>query len=496
MPGVGRRRDGDRVGRVRRRADRAVAELVEVVPRRDHRHDAGLRGARRSRGRRGRGRLDLGLAEREVDHVHPVGDRRLDRGGDLGRVAVEPEARRRDRQRLVVAEVRARRDAREEDAPRPRCRGRPRRCRRRGSRGTSRCCSGRRASPRTSTCGRRRRERALRRSPSASCSVREALREAGRIREAGRREVGVAGLDPVVDDRRSSSRCPGSRASAPRACRRRSSAARGCERSGEMRERRRRASGRSTFGQTLATPGTCASAANLGARHDDREAVGDEAVAPADLSARDRGADVALGRPPAPPRARGRRSRWRAEVSERPKAVSAGAFRVTTTSVIGTGLRRAARCPTRRRRLPPPQTRMTRRLRVRMRGLEPPRPEGTHGPEPCASTNSATSAWEGQSSAERGRSSVPIGARTAVATITSDEHGADPGAARGRVSRCGGGARDRPGRRRPLRGPRHRAGVQRADADRPAQAGLRGARTSPGRTEPSTSCGSTRKGRA
>ena len=57
-------------------------------------------------------RLDLGLAEREVDHVHAVRDRLLDRLRDLRRVAVEPEARRRDRQRLVVADVRGGRDAR------------------------------------------------------------------------------------------------------------------------------------------------------------------------------------------------------------------------------------------------------------------------------------------------------------------------------------------------------------------------------------------------
>ncbi len=30
---------------------------------------------------------------------------------------------------------------------------------------------------------------------------------------------------------------------------------------------------------------------------------------------------------------------------------------------------------------------------MRWRGLEPPRPYGPQGPQPCASTNSATSAW-------------------------------------------------------------------------------------------------------
>ena len=46
----------------------------------------------------------------------PSRDRRLDRGSDLGRVAVEHRIGRRDAQRLVVAEVRARRDAGERDA--------------------------------------------------------------------------------------------------------------------------------------------------------------------------------------------------------------------------------------------------------------------------------------------------------------------------------------------------------------------------------------------
>ena len=36
-------------------------------------------------------RLDLRLAEREVDHVHAVGDGGLDPRGDLRRVAVEAE---------------------------------------------------------------------------------------------------------------------------------------------------------------------------------------------------------------------------------------------------------------------------------------------------------------------------------------------------------------------------------------------------------------------
>ena len=72
-----------------------VTELLEVVAGRDHRHHAGGRGAiERERDEVAR-RLDLGLAEREVDDVHAVGDRRLDRRRDLRRVAVQAEARPR-----------------------------------------------------------------------------------------------------------------------------------------------------------------------------------------------------------------------------------------------------------------------------------------------------------------------------------------------------------------------------------------------------------------
>ena len=99
------------------RDQRAAAELVEVVPGRDDRDDAGRGGGvERERDEVAR-RLDLGLADREVDHVHAVGDRGLDRGDDLGRVAVEADVRvGRDAERLVVADVGARSDARDLDA--------------------------------------------------------------------------------------------------------------------------------------------------------------------------------------------------------------------------------------------------------------------------------------------------------------------------------------------------------------------------------------------
>ena len=64
--------DGDRPVRGAGRDQRSPAELLEVVPRRHDRHDPGRRGSvERARDDVAR-RLDLRLAEREVDHVHAV----------------------------------------------------------------------------------------------------------------------------------------------------------------------------------------------------------------------------------------------------------------------------------------------------------------------------------------------------------------------------------------------------------------------------------------
>ena len=92
-------------------------------------------------------RLDLGLAEREVDHVHAVArPRPRSRRRSRAAFSSRPKLGVGDRERLVVAEVRVRRDARD-DAPAAglrvvRCR---RRFRRRACRGTTR--SGRTARP-------------------------------------------------------------------------------------------------------------------------------------------------------------------------------------------------------------------------------------------------------------------------------------------------------------------------------------------------------------
>ena len=103
--GVGRRRHG------------AGAEIVVVVSGGDDRHDAGGCGRVERERDDVAARLDLRLAAREVDHVHAVGDRRLDRGDDRGRVRVRAQPRARLDEDLVVAEVRTRRDARDTPAP-------------------------------------------------------------------------------------------------------------------------------------------------------------------------------------------------------------------------------------------------------------------------------------------------------------------------------------------------------------------------------------------
>ena len=95
---------------VRGRRDGARAEVVEVVAGRDHRNDSG-RGSRVERERdHVAARLDLRLADREVEDVHAVSHGGLDRGDELGRVPVRAQARVRADERLVVPEVGARCD--------------------------------------------------------------------------------------------------------------------------------------------------------------------------------------------------------------------------------------------------------------------------------------------------------------------------------------------------------------------------------------------------
>ena len=106
------RADGDRVGSGRGRACGPQAEEVPVVPGGDDRDDACADDVRDRLDERIRSGIGLRAAAGEVDDVHPVADRLLERLHDLGR---RPGAAATERQRhvedAVVPDVRARRDA-------------------------------------------------------------------------------------------------------------------------------------------------------------------------------------------------------------------------------------------------------------------------------------------------------------------------------------------------------------------------------------------------
>ena len=184
--------------RIRRRADRAVAVLVELVVGRDHRHDAGRCRRVDRRDHEVALRRDLRLAERQVDHVHPVRHRCLDRRRDLRRVPVEPEPGRRDRQRLVVPEESVGRDTREEERAVLGvvvARGDPGDVRR-VERPVLRRVEGR---SRERVRGRARREHALHDHLRRRLR-RQPLREPGRVGERRGVEEDVPGVDAIVDD--------------------------------------------------------------------------------------------------------------------------------------------------------------------------------------------------------------------------------------------------------------------------------------------------------
>ena len=107
---VRERRDRDRVGRRSGRACRAEPVVVAVVAGRDDGHDARSGDVPHGLDERVARRIGLWAAAREVDHVHPVANRRLEGGDDLGRIADVPD-RRGHVEDPVVADLRARRDA-------------------------------------------------------------------------------------------------------------------------------------------------------------------------------------------------------------------------------------------------------------------------------------------------------------------------------------------------------------------------------------------------
>ena len=193
--------DRDRIGCGAGRADRAESEVVAVVAGGDHRHDAGRDDVVNRLDHRIVRRIRLRTAAREVDHVHPVGDGRLECGDDLRRVRDVPD-RSRHGEHAVVADPGSRRDA-----------GQPAGRRMVGSR--------RRRRPRVASCDpghvrsverrgridrqppglpRVRTREDLRHDHLRRRPLRPALREARGIREAGRVEERALLVDAVVDD--------------------------------------------------------------------------------------------------------------------------------------------------------------------------------------------------------------------------------------------------------------------------------------------------------
>ena len=107
------RAHADRIGRRRRRARRAEPEEVPVVAGGDDRHDAGANDVRHRRNENVGARVRLRASAREVDDVHPVTDRGLERSDDLRAVRRAAPAQwrgGRDVEHAVVPDLRARRD--------------------------------------------------------------------------------------------------------------------------------------------------------------------------------------------------------------------------------------------------------------------------------------------------------------------------------------------------------------------------------------------------
>ncbi len=97
--------DRDGIGCRAGRGDRAAAEVVPAVAGSDDGHDTGARCAVDGARHDVVGGLHLGLAEREVEHVHAVRHCAIDGASDLGAVAVETEGGSRRREHAVGAEV-------------------------------------------------------------------------------------------------------------------------------------------------------------------------------------------------------------------------------------------------------------------------------------------------------------------------------------------------------------------------------------------------------
>ena len=192
----------------RDRVDAAPGESIEPypsdsrsLPRCDHDDDArGDRALHRAHERVGR-RVDLGAADREVDHVHAVGDGCVDGGDEVGGRADRAVLRIGLRQAAVVAEPGLRRDTREPAHLGPSELARRRHAEVAGEDArdvgaVARDAGVERQAIRAGCAGRR--ERA----GDDHLAVRVgavAAREAGRILQALRREERVVHVDAVVD---------------------------------------------------------------------------------------------------------------------------------------------------------------------------------------------------------------------------------------------------------------------------------------------------------
>ena len=277
------RGDRDRIGRGSRRSRRSEAEVVTVVARRDHRNDAGVDDVRHGLHERVGSRLGGRPAAREVDHVHPVADCRLEGGDDLGRVGDMANAGR-DVEDSVVADPGLRRDAREPG----------------GRRMVASAGRARAASPGRDPGDVRAVERGgsvERKSPwtpgprpgeapggdhLGGGEAPLSLGEARRVGEAARVEEGVQLVDPVVDDGDLHARAVGP--------------GRGDER--RRADHTRAAIERHRVADAGVEPGNerhRGQPSQLRVRQVDREAVEDDLKAPADARRWDRGSDRPRG---------------------------------------------------------------------------------------------------------------------------------------------------------------------------------------------------------
>ena len=263
--------DGNRAQRACRGTDRACADLlVVVVGGYDRYHARCCRCVQRAHDDIA-ARLDLGLAAREVDDIHPVSDCGFDSRDDSRRVRIRTHTRVGLDEDLVIPDVRARGDAGDDQSgtyDRLRVSG--------GDAGDVRAVGviipvERELSARLHRAGRRKR------AGDDHLGRRElllALRETGRHRVARRVEERMARVDPGVEDADLHALAGGRERGSPE---RRSTDLAGA--AIELRRVRSRL-------VHVADSGNLPEGVDLCARQSDREAVYDEPVTPVDARVR------------------------------------------------------------------------------------------------------------------------------------------------------------------------------------------------------------------